>query len=132
MPFLPPQTNSLRYREELNRKSLNRLYCAESMRLQRILFVNVLFIAFIIPVVAQRSSGPPKGILIVDGGGMTDVVVKRFVEQAGGSKASIVVIPTAASSIRFGEQKIILDPDWPRDRSEWKAYEAHLKRWFGI
>lgn len=79
----------------------------------------------------QHSAGPAKGTLILDGGGMIDLVKNLFVERAGGSKARIVVIPTAASSIRFGEQKIILDPDWPRDRSEWKAYEAYLKQWFG-
>ena len=97
----------------------------------RILVIVILF-AFAVPVVAQRSAGPPRGTLIVDGGGATDLVKNVFVERAGGSKARIVVIPTAASSIRFGEQKIILDPDWPRDRSEWKAYEAYLKQWFGV
>ena len=97
----------------------------------RILVLAILF-AFALPVIAQRSAGPPKGTLIVDGGGATDLVKNLFVERAGGSQARIVVIPTAASSIRFGEQKIILDPDWSRDRSEWKAYEAYLKQWFGV
>ena len=83
-------------------------------------------------VQAQRSSGPLKGTLVVDGGGTTEVVKNLFVERAGGSKARLVVIPTAASSIRFGEEKIILDPDWPRDRPEWKAYEVYLKKWFGV
>jgi cyanophycinase len=97
----------------------------------RILVLAILF-AFALPVIAQRSAGPLKGTLIVDGGGATDLVKNLFVERAGGSQARIVVIPTAASSIRFGEQKIILDPDWSRDRSEWKAYEAYLKQWFGV
>jgi cyanophycinase len=82
-------------------------------------------------VSAQRSSGPAKGILIVDGGGMTGVVKDRFVSLAGGAKARVVVIPTGASSVRFGEKNTILDPDWPRDRSEWTAYEEYLKEWFG-
>ena len=43
-----------------------------------------------------------------------------------------MVIPTGASSLRFGPDKIILNPDWPRDRAEWKAYESHVKQWFGV
>ena len=80
---------------------------------------------------AQRSSGPAKGILILDGGGTTAIVRDRFVSLAGGAKARIVVIPTGASSLRFGEKNTILDPDWPRDRPEWAAYEAYLKQWLG-
>ncbi len=80
----------------------------------------------------QRSSGPAKGTLIVDGGGTTDLVKELFVSIAGGKEARIVVIPTGASSIRFGSQKVILNPDWPRDRPEWSAYEADLKMWFGV
>ena len=77
----------------------------------------------------QRSSGPAKGVLILDGGGTTDVVRDRFVSLAGGPNARIVVIPTGVSSLRFGEKNTILDPDWPRDRPEWTAYEAYLKQW---
>lgn len=80
---------------------------------------------------AQRSSGPAKGILIVDGGGTTALVKDRFMSLAGGAKARIIVIPTGASSLRFGEKNTILNPDWPRDRPEWTAYEEYLKQWFG-
>src|SRR6267378_2552484 len=83
-------------------------------------------------VSAQRSSGPAKGILIVDGGGTTALVKDRFMSLAGGAKARIVVIPTGASSLRFGEKNTILNPDWPRERSEWAAYEADLKRWLAV
>ncbi|HEV7396673.1 MAG TPA: hypothetical protein VGN86_09210, partial [Pyrinomonadaceae bacterium] len=99
--------------------------------MRRILIIALLISSGVISAVAQRSSGPAKGILIVDGGGLTDLVKDKFAELAGGSRARIVVIPTAASSIRFGDDKVILDPDWPRERAEWKAYEAYLKRWFG-
>jgi cyanophycinase len=102
------------------------------MGLKRILAFTISLVIGATTVVAQRSSGPSKGTLIVDGGGTTDLVKNEFLKRAGGSQAHIVVIPTGASSIRFGEQKIILDPDWPRDRSEWKAYEAYLKQWFGV
>ena len=80
---------------------------------------------------AQRSIGPARGILILDGGGTTAIVRDRFVELAGGPKALIGVFPTGVSSLRFGEKNTILDPDWPRDRPEWPAYEAYLKRWLG-
>jgi len=81
---------------------------------------------------AQKSTGPANGTLIVDGGGATDSIVRRFVALAGGREARIVVIPTAPSSIRFGEDNIILNPDWPRDRKEWSQYREHLKRWLGV
>jgi cyanophycinase len=78
-----------------------------------------------------QSSGPARGTLVVDGGGATDLVRDRFVALAGGAAARIVVIPTAASSIRFGDDNTILDPDRPRDRPEWAAYDRHLRKWFG-
>jgi cyanophycinase len=51
---------------------------------------------------------------------------------AGGATATIVAIPTGASSLRFGEAKTILDPDWPRERAEWKAYADYLEKWLGV
>jgi len=80
---------------------------------------------------AQRSSGPAKGTLILDGGGTTAIVRDRFVSLAGGEKARVVVIPTGVSALRFGEKNTNLDPDWSRDRPEWLAYEAYLKQWLG-
>src|SRR6185503_8978478 len=77
-----------------------------------------------------RSSGPERGTLIVDGGGSTAPVLHRFVELAGGSNARIVAFPTGASSIRFGLENTILDPDSARDSKEWMAYEADLRRQF--
>ena len=70
------------------------------------------------------------GTLIVDGGGTTPAVIQEFIRLAGGDNANIVSIPTAASSIRFGPQNIILDVDARRDRREWQAYRDHLKKWF--
>lgn len=107
--------------------------CGLRSWLTRRLFAFAASIALIgFPVFAQRSSGPAKGILIIDGGGTTATVKNQFVLLAGGPKARIVVIPTGASSLRFGEKNIILNPDWPRDRPEWLAYEADLKQWLGI
>ena len=94
--------------------------------------VVALMTLWLSPVAAQKSSGPANGTLIVDGGGATAPIVQRFVELAGGPKARIVVIATAPSSIRFGDDNIILDPDWPRERKEWQQYHDYLKRWFGV
>lgn len=95
-----------------------------------------VIVAFVIlctsPTVAQKSAGPTNGTLIVDGGGATEPIVRRFVELSGGPHARIVVIATAPSSIRFGPDNVILDPDWPRDRNEWRQYHEYLKRWFGV
>ena len=81
---------------------------------------------------AQKSTGPAAGTLIVDGGGATESVVRRFVELAGGHRAQIVVFATGPSAIRFGYRNIILNPDWPRDRKEWSQYEEYLKRWLSV
>jgi cyanophycinase len=84
------------------------------------------------PLAAPKSSGPANGALIVDGGGATEPVVRRFVDLAGGRDARIVVLPTGASSIRFGPQNIIINPDWARDSVQWLQYEAYLKGLFGV
>ena len=81
---------------------------------------------------AQKSTGPNAGTLIVDGGGGTRPVIARFVEAAGGANARIVVFATGPSGLRFGPQNTILDPDWPRDRPEWKLYEEYVKGWLGV
>jgi len=99
-----------------------------------LLGIAVVVVVFTIAcsTIAQKSAGPTNGTLIVDGGGATEPVVRRFVELAGGPQAQIVVIPTAASQIRFGENNVILDPDWSRDKNEWSQYQDYLKHWFGV
>lgn len=84
------------------------------------------------PLAAQKSTGPAAGTLIVDGGGASESIVRRFVEAAGGRRAQIVVFATGPSSIRFGDQNIILNPDWSRDRKEWSEYEEYLQAWLGV
>jgi len=100
--------------------------------LLRVVGVVALASSFARPLAAQKSAGPPNGTLIVDGGGATAPIVRRFVELAGGAQARIVVIATAPSSIKFGEDNVILNPDWPRDRKEWGLYHEYLERWFGV
>ena len=95
--------------------------------------VAPLIVFAVATALAQRSSGPAKGILVVDGGGTSKLVVDEFVRLAGGGqKAKIVVIPTGASSLRFGAEKTIVNLDWPRSRPEWAVYEKHLREMFGV
>ncbi len=48
---------------------------------------------------SDPTTGPPKGTLVVYGGGRgMEAVFRRFVELAGGRDAKIVIVPTAASS----------------------------------
>jgi cyanophycinase len=97
-------------------------------------FVTVLLAAA--PPVAAISGGPQRGTLIVDGGGAIPLVVERFHQLAGGREARIVCFPTGASKLKFGAGGFgfgtILDPDWPRDRSEWAEYERYLSAWFNV
>ena len=75
------------------------------------LVILALLTFWISPAVAQ-SAGPANGTLIVDGGGTTEPIVRRFVELAGGPKARIVVIATAPSSIRFGADNVRCNGSW--------------------
>ncbi len=103
-------------------------YCSPMLRARAIALLVVLVLT---AVSAAQSTGPPRGTLILDGGGASDPAKDRFVELAGGKKARIVVIPTGASLLKYGDPGTVLDPDWPRDRGEWAGYEAYLRRWFG-
>jgi cyanophycinase len=49
---------------------------------------------------AAVSSGPPKGTLILDGGGC-EAAEERFVSLAGGPERNFVYIPTGASAVRL-------------------------------
>lgn len=102
-------------------------------RMCRLLAIAVtLFLTIVAGVFAKdKSSGPRRGALVVDGGGCTDATKDKFMAMAGGSGAKIVVIPTGASAFRFGANKTIVNPDWRRDRPEWKAYQEYLEQWFG-
>ena len=51
-------------------------------------------------LVVSQDYGPPKGTLVIVGGGNTDGtgIVERFIQLAGGSNAKIVVVPTAGGN----------------------------------
>ncbi len=51
-----------------------------------------------------QASGPPRGTLVVSGGAeRSGIIVKRFVELAGGPDAPIVVIPTAGTAADYDQ-----------------------------
>jgi len=74
---------------------------------------------------APAASHRP-GTLIVDGGGAEPAVRARLVELAGAPGARFVFVPTGASALK-SRSGVILDPDWPRDRPEWDAFERELR-----
>jgi cyanophycinase len=56
---------------------------------------------------AQTVVGPPRGSLVIVGGGIKDLgILRRFIELAGGPDVPIVVIPTAGGAAEYGQ-------DWP-------------------
>ena len=58
---------------------------------------------------SQLTTGPEKGSLMVVGGGrLTDVIMERFLELAGGSEAKIVVIPTASGAESYDDDYYFL------------------------
>ena len=80
---------------------------------------------------AQTTSGPPKGTLILTGGDQ-ETALKEFVELAGGPNANIVYIPTAASSLRLPSGLIwewLYTDELPANTPEFKA---ELCKMFGV
>jgi len=74
-----------------------------SCAVTRLIFLTFLFFSF--PVFAEHPEavvGPRRGSLVIMGGGGRDYqfpeIFAKFVELAGGKRARIVVVPTAASS----------------------------------
>lgn len=66
------------------------------MKLKIAFLSLIISIGFNLTLNAQ-TTGPEKGSLVIVGGGrMDENVTKKFMELAGGEKANIVVIPTAA------------------------------------
>ena len=96
------------------------------------LFVARSFLCFFVALsLAQGSSGPARGTLILTGGDQ-ETGLKEFVELAGGPDANIVYIPTAASSLRLPSGLIwewLYTDELPANTPEFKA---ELCRMFGI
>ena len=101
--------------------------------------------ALILPLagslVAAVSSGPPKGTLILDGGGC-NAAWERFVSLAGGPERNFVYIPTGASAVRMdglatGEPRpdLVYRPpetsahdEQTQKLADWAACGLHVRR----
>ena len=75
------------------------------------IYINLIlfFMLFLTACIAQKTTpeifttGPEKGTLMVVGGGyLSDEIILRFIELAGGNDAPIVVIPTAGGQDEYG------------------------------
>jgi cyanophycinase len=76
----------------------------------------------------QASSGPANGHLILTGGDWVPLALERFVALAGGSRADLVYIPTAASELKL-PSGFIYNPDSSRQTP---AFEAELAKLFNV
>jgi cyanophycinase len=69
--------------------------------MRRALLVLLAFV-LLVPAAAQEAPeyGPPRGALVVVGGGSTDGtgIVEKFIELAGGPDATFVIVPTAGGN----------------------------------
>src|ERR1041384_8768841 len=83
-------------------------------------------------LLAQTSSGPKKGALVIAGGEFGPGVIERFVALAGGPDANFVYIPTAASSIKLPSGFIYDPPDNDIAAANTAAFEQELAQLFGV
>jgi len=79
--------------------------------MKRVLIKITTFFTLIIPLICYSQTGanekvrigPENGsLLVVGGGALSDTIIKRFIDLAGGAEAKIVVIPTAGGLENYG------------------------------
>ncbi len=88
------------------------------------LFVLAPFLAAEISPLQAQEFGPENGSLIIVGGGrLTDDIMDRFIELAGGSDANVVVIPTAGGADSYDQD--YGGAQWLRDRGAAKVTVLH-------
>jgi cyanophycinase len=83
-------------------------------------------------LIAQTSSGPQKGPLILTGGGFGTGIIERFVTLAGGPDADFVYIPTASSGIKLDSGFIYTPPDTDTPAANTSEFEQELCKMFGV
>jgi cyanophycinase len=73
------------------------------------------------PATAVPEYGPPKGTLVIVGGGATDGtgIVEKFIELGGGANGKFIIVPTAGGN-RNADGSLIKYDEEPTLRS-WKA-----------
>jgi len=93
------------------------------------------------------TSGPASGSLVIAGGGrLSDTIIKRFIELAGGQEARIVLVPTAEGAGSYpdgsadflksrGVKNVIILHTGSRDTADTEAFTKPLENatgiWFG-
>ena len=99
----------------------------------RKLFIFPIVIAIsAIAGLAQISTGPAKGTLILTGGEFGKGVKEKFVSLAGGPDANFVYIPTASSSIKLDSGFIYTPPETDVPAANTREFEEELARMFGV
>jgi cyanophycinase len=91
-----------------------------------------LILALFGVALAQSSSGPTRGTLILTGGAFGPGVLERFVSLAGGPDVNFVYIPTASSSIKLDSGFIYEPPDSDTPASNTRQFEEELALMFGV
>lgn len=97
--------------------------------------------------VINTTSGPASGSLVIAGGGrLSDTIIRRFIELAGGPEASIVLVPTAEGAGSYpesaadflksrGAKNVIILHTGSRDTANTEAFTKPLENatgvWFG-
>lgn len=97
--------------------------------LQAVLLLS-LICAVVLRVDSAPGSAPTVGAIVLDGGAASPAVVSRFVELAGGQRARIIYVPTAASSLKLGD--VIYDPDSKAESAEQISFQQELRKLFGV
>ena len=98
-------------------------------KLLRLMLITVSSASLLI---AQTSSGPQKGTLILTGGGFGTGIIERFVTLAGGPDADFVYIPTASSGIKLDSGFIYSPPDTDTPAANTGEFEQELCKMFGV
>ncbi len=58
------------------------------------------------PASSGVTTGPVTGTLVIVGGGrLSDTIINRFIELAGGPEARIVLVPTAAGAESYADSE---------------------------
>ena len=99
---------------------------------QRLLLSALLTMFVTGALIAQTSSGPKKGSLVITGGDFGKGVIERFVALAGGPDANFVYIPTAASSLKLPNGFIYDPPDSDTPAANTREFEQELAKMFGV
>jgi hypothetical protein len=95
------------------------------------LFIVLVITSSTVTSVAQTSSGPRRGSLVVVGGDFK-IGTERFVSLAGGPDANFVYIPTAASSIRLPSGFIYEPSDSDTPAINTREFEQEPCKLFGV